>query len=101
MGRAVLRRLPESLLAGRERSALREGRLGREGRLAAVLAGAAAGVGAGAAAVLVRVGRASDAERTLLGPVLYRPATFLPPVVRALRRSRAASRLDVLAISAR
>ena len=52
-------------------------------------------------AALVRVGRASAAPRTRVGPEEYRPADFLPPLVRALRRSRAASRLDGLAISVR
>ena len=70
------------------------------------------GVGAGAvaaateaaglaAAAEVRVGRASSSERTRLLPEVNRLAAFLPPLVRALRRSRAASRLDVLAMSAR
>ena len=54
-----------------------------------------------AAAAEVRVGRASSSERTRLLPEVNRLAAFLPPLVRALRRSRAASRLDVLAMSAR
>jgi hypothetical protein len=69
IGRALLRRLPDSLLAGRDSSGLRDGRLGRVGRLAAAVVEVAAGAGA-AGAVLVRVGRASVAERTRLGPVL-------------------------------
>jgi hypothetical protein len=52
-------------------------------------------------AAAVRVGRASSTERTRLGPDVNRLAAFLPPLVRALRRSKAASRLDVLAMSAR
>jgi hypothetical protein len=54
-----------------------------------------------AAAAAVRVGRASSIERTRIVPELNRLAAFLPPLVRALRRSRAAARLDVLAMSAR
>jgi len=49
----------------------------------------------------VRAGRASAAERTLIGAELKRPSAFFPPLVRALRRSSAASRLDVLAITTR
>jgi len=77
----------------------------RLGRLVAIVAGAlaaAATEAAGlAAAAEVRVGRASSSERTRLLPEVNRLAAFLPPLVRALRRSRAASRLDVLAMSAR
>jgi len=58
-------------------------------------------VTAGAASTTVRLGRASLAERTRLGADVKRLAAFLPPVVRALRRSSAASRLDVLAMTAR
>jgi hypothetical protein len=69
--------------------------------------GAEAGMemGAGAdgftTATSVRAGRASATERTLMGAELKRPSAFLPPLVRALRRSSAASRLDVLAITTR
>jgi len=64
------------------------------------------GVGAGgwgvdATGPSVREGRASLAERTLMGAELNRPSAFLPPLVRALRRSSAASRLDALAITTR
>ena len=68
----------------------------------AFTAGAALATDAGASiAGAVRVGRASSTERTRLGPEVNRLAAFLPPLVRALRRSRAASRLDELAMSAR
>jgi hypothetical protein len=84
---------PELLAAGRLRDA-------------AGAAARAAGAGSGAEAVaagvaLVRVGRASLALRVRLGPEVNRPAAFLPPSVRARRRSSAASRLDVLAMTAR
>jgi len=40
-------------------------------------------------------------SRTRMGAELNRPSAFLPPLVSALRRSRAASRLDVWAITTR
>ena len=91
------------------RAALRWLPLDGAARLRLGVAGAAARAGAGlgavgadsTAAAAVRVGRASSNERTRLGPEVNRLAAFLPPLVRALRRSRAASRLDVLAMSAR
>ncbi|MFO0004572.1 MAG: hypothetical protein ACK559_25935, partial [bacterium] len=66
-------------------------------------AGAGVGTGADADAMApsVRAGRASAAERTRMGAELKRPSAFFPPLVRALRRSSAASRLDVLAITTR
>lgn len=78
-------------------------RLGRPaGRLdGSLAAGALACISSAEEGALVRLGRESDAVRTRPGDELKRPAAFLPPLVRALRRSRAASRLDVLAISAR
>jgi hypothetical protein len=60
-----------------------------------------AGALAGAVAATVRLGRASLAVRTRLGPDVKRLVAFLPPLVSALRRSSAASRLEVLAMSAR
>jgi len=66
------------------------------------LAGELAGEAVAAAATgSVRVARASAAVRTRTGAELKRPSAFLPPLVSALRRSRAASRLVVLAMSAR
>lgn len=53
-----------------------------------------------ATVISVRVARASAALRTRTGVDMYRLSAFLPALVRALRRSRAASRLDVLAMSA-
>ena len=81
-------------------AALRPGRPAgrREGSLAA---GALACITSEGAGVVVRLGRESEAVRTRPGDELNRPAAFLPPLVRALRRSRAASRLELLAISAR
>jgi hypothetical protein len=66
-----------------------------------VAGGGVTGAAGRAGGASVRVGRASSAVRTRLAPEVKRPAAFLPPVVRALRRSSAASRLDVLAMSAR
>ena len=62
---------------------------------------AGAGVAGAAGSGSVRVARASAAVRTRTGAELKRPSAFLPPLVSALRRSRAASRLVVLAMSAR
>jgi hypothetical protein len=67
---------------------------------AEVVAAGASGEGA-AAGGSVRVALASAALRTRTGVDMYRLSAFFPAVVRALRRSRAASRLDVLAMSAR
>jgi hypothetical protein len=69
--------------------------------LTAAVVLAAAGALAGAVAATVRLGRASLAVRTRLGPDVKRLVAFLPPLVSALRRSSAASRLEVLAMSAR
>ena len=49
----------------------------------------------------LRLRRASACVRVRLGVERKRPSAFLPPLVSALRRSRAASRLDVLAITTR
>ena len=76
----------------------------RDARGRGVGAGGAWGgatVAAGAGATSVREGRASAAVRTRMGAERKRPSAFLPPLVSALRRSRAASRLDVLAITTR
>ena len=50
---------------------------------------------------LVRVLRASPADRTRFAPADTATDAFLPAVVRALRRSSASSRLESLAMSAR
>jgi hypothetical protein len=50
---------------------------------------------------VVRLGRASLAVRTRPDPDVKRLAAFLPALVSARRRSSAASRLEVLAMSAR
>jgi hypothetical protein len=100
-----------SWLEGEVKPRLREGVDSWALDLAAELAAAAertadaeltgAGALAGAVAATVRLGRASLAVRTRLGPDVKRLVAFLPPLVSALRRSSAASRLEVLAMSAR
>jgi hypothetical protein len=112
--REVLARLPERLRASRRESTssrlgLETGRGVRRGLALgadSVLAwgreetgadAAAAGRGllvAAAAGSWVREGRASATVRTRPGAELWRLRAFLPALVRALRRSRAASRLD-------
>ena len=81
----------------------RDSPAGRRDRSLAIgaLAATTSARGAAAGAEVVRVGRASEAVRTRLEPDVKRLAAFLPPLVSARRRSSAASRLEVLAMSAR
>jgi hypothetical protein len=94
-----------SWLEGEVKPRLREGvdswALDPAAELAAAAERTADGALAGAVAATVRLGRASLAVRTRLGPDVKRLVAFLPPLVSALRRSSAASRLEVLAMSAR
>jgi hypothetical protein len=94
-----------SWLEGEVKPRLREGvdswALDLAAELAAAAERTADGALAGAVAATVRLGRASLAVRTRLDPDVKRLVAFLPPLVSALRRSSAASRLEVLAMSAR